>query len=107
GIGATARAKSLLRAGPLALDLAARKVTRDGAEIPLLPTECRVLEFMMRHVGQTVTRMMLFEAVWSYHCDPGTNLIEMHIMKLRKKIDVPGEESLLKTVRGAGYVLAL
>jgi two-component system OmpR family response regulator len=66
-----------------------------------------VLEFMMRRVGQTVTRMMLFEAVWSYHFDPGTNLIEVHMSKLRKKIDVAGKESILKTVRGAGYVLAV
>jgi two-component system OmpR family response regulator len=107
GTGVSARADTLLRAGPLALDLAARKVTRDGVEIALLPTECRVLEFMMRRVGQTVTRMMLFEAVWSYHFDPGTNLIEVHMSKLRKKIDIPDKESLLKTVRGAGYVLSI
>jgi two-component system, OmpR family, response regulator len=107
GTGVAARADTLLRAGPLALDLAARTVTRDGVEIALLPTECRVLEFMMRRVGQTVTRMMLFEAVWSYHFDPGTNLIEVHMSKLRKKIDIPDKESLLKTVRGAGYVLSI
>jgi two-component system OmpR family response regulator len=107
GTSVSARADTLLRAGPLALDLAARKVTRDGVEIALLPTECRVLEFMMRRVGQTVTRMMLFEAVWSYHFDPGTNLIEVHMSKLRKKIDMPDKESLLKTVRGAGYVLSI
>jgi two-component system, OmpR family, response regulator len=107
GVGAAARANSLLQAGSLTLDLAARKVIRDGAEIALLPTECRVLEYMMRHVGQTVSRMMLFKAVWSYHFDPGTNLIEVHMSKLRKKIDMSGEESVLKTVRGAGYVLAV
>jgi two-component system OmpR family response regulator len=107
GTAVSARADTLLRAGPLALDLAARRVTRDGVEIALLPTECRVLEFMMRRVGQTVTRMMLFEAVWSYHFDPGTNLIEVHMSKLRKKIDIPDKESLLKTVRGAGYVLSI
>jgi two-component system, OmpR family, response regulator len=107
GTGSTARADTLLRAGPLALDLAARRLTRDGVDIPLLPTECRVLEFMMRRVGQTVTRMMLFEAVWSYHFDPGTNLIEVHMSKLRKKIDMPDKESFLKTVRGAGYVLSV
>jgi two-component system, OmpR family, response regulator len=108
GVGVAARAaETVLRTGPLALDLAARRVTRDGVEIALLPTECRVLEFMMRRVGQTVTRMMLFEAVWSYHFDPGTNLIEVHMSKLRKKIDMPGKESLLKTVRGSGYVLSI
>jgi len=105
GTSIAARADTLLRAGPLALDLAARTVTREGVEVALLPTECRVLEFMMRRVGQTVTRMMLFEAVWSYHFDPGTNLIEVHMSKLRKKIDTTGKESLLRTVRGAGYCL--
>jgi two-component system, OmpR family, response regulator len=107
GTSIAARADTLLRAGPLALDLAARTVTREGVEVALLPTECRVLEFMMRRVGQTVTRMMLFEAVWSYHFDPGTNLIEVHMSKLRKKIDTTGKESLLRTVRGAGYVLSI
>ncbi|CAB3761413.1 Transcriptional activator protein CopR [Paraburkholderia solisilvae] len=106
-VNTVARADSVLRVGPLELDLAARRVMRDGVEVALLPTECRVLEFMMRRVGQTVTRMMLFEAVWSYHFDPGTNLIEVHMSKLRKKIDVAGKESILKTVRGAGYVLAV
>ncbi len=101
-----ARVDSQLTVGPLALDLVSRKVTRDEVAVALLPTEFRVLEFMMRHAGQTVTRSMLFEAVWRYHFDPGTNLIEVHMSKLRKKIDVPGEESILKTVRGTGYVLA-
>jgi two-component system OmpR family response regulator len=71
----------------------------------LLPTECRVLEFMMRHAGETVTRTMLFKAVWSYNFDPGTNLIEVHMSKLRRKIDTPGKEPLLRTVRGEGYLL--
>ena len=99
-------ADNLLQAGALSLDLRARKVARDGVEAALLPTECRVLEFMMRHAGETVTRMMLFEAVWSYNFDPGTNLIEVHMSKLRKKIDAPGRMPLLKTVRGEGYLLA-
>ncbi|HVE07976.1 MAG TPA: response regulator transcription factor [Paraburkholderia sp.] len=95
-----------LKAGALTLDLRARKVVRDGAEAAsLLPTEFRVLEFMMRHAGETVTRTMLFKAVWSYNFDPGTNLIEVHMSKLRRKIDAPGKEPLLKTVRGEGYRL--
>jgi len=92
--------------GPLELDLISRKVQRDGEEIELLPTEYRVLEFMMRHAGQTVTRTMLFEAVWGYHFDPGTNLIDVHMGRLRKKIDPSGAKPLIETVRGAGYILA-
>jgi two-component system OmpR family response regulator len=95
-----------LRVGPLELDLISRKVQRDGEEIALLPTEYRVLEFMMRHAGQTITRTMLFEAVWGYHFDPGTNLIDVHMGRLRKKIDPPGVEPMIQTVRGSGYILA-
>jgi two-component system OmpR family response regulator len=95
-----------LRVGPLELDLISRKVLRDGEEIVLLPTEYRVLEFMMRHAGQTITRTMLFEAVWGYHFDPGTNLIDVHMGRLRKKIDPPGVKQLIQTVRGSGYILA-
>jgi two-component system OmpR family response regulator len=95
-----------LRVGPLELDLISRKVQRDGEEIVLLPTEYRVLEFMMRHAGQTITRTMLFEAVWGYHFDPGTNLIDVHMGRLRKKIDPPGVKQMIQTVRGSGYILA-
>ena len=95
-----------LRVGPLELDLISRKVLRDGEEIVLLPTEYRVLEFMMRHAGQTITRTMLFEAVWGYHFDPGTNLIDVHMGRLRKKIDPPGVKQMIQTVRGSGYILA-
>lgn len=95
-----------LRVGPLELDLIARKAYRDGQEIQLLPTEYRVLEFMMRHPGQTITRTMLFEAVWGYHFDPGTNLIDVHMGRLRKKIDPPGVVPMIHTVRGSGYLLA-
>jgi two-component system OmpR family response regulator len=70
---APARNKTTLNAGPLLVDLISRKVTRDGVEVSLLPTEYRIPEFMMRHAGQTITRTMLFEAVWGYHFDPGTN----------------------------------
>jgi two-component system, OmpR family, response regulator len=95
-----------LRVGPLELDLVTRKAFRAGEEVQLLPTEYRVLEFMMRHAGQTITRTMLFEAVWGYHFDPGTNLIDVHMGRLRKKIDPPGVIPLIQTVRGSGYLLA-
>ncbi|MDR5755390.1 response regulator transcription factor [Caballeronia sp. LZ035] len=94
-----------LQVGPLALNLISRTVTRDGIGITLLPTEYRILEFLMRHAGQTITRTMLFEAVWGYHFDPGTNLIDVHMGRLRKKLDAPGMQQLIQTVRGSGYVL--
>jgi two-component system, OmpR family, response regulator len=97
--------ETALRVGPLELDLILRKVRRDGEEVALLPTEYRVLEFMMRHAGKTITRTMLFEAVWGYHFDPGTNLIDVHMGRLRKKIDPPGVPPLIQTVRGSGYIL--
>jgi two-component system OmpR family response regulator len=100
-----ARNETTLNAGPLLIDLISRKVTRDGIEVPLLPTEYRILEFMMRHAGQTITRTMLFEAVWGYHFDPGTNLIDVHMGRLRKKIDPPGATATIQTVRGSGYIL--
>ena len=97
--------ETALHVGPLELDLISRKVRRDGEEVALLPTEYRVLEFMMRHAGKTITRTMLFEAVWGYHFDPGTNLIDVHMGRLRKKIDPPGVPPLIQTVRGSGYIL--
>ncbi|MBC8751741.1 two-component system OmpR family response regulator [Paraburkholderia sp. WC7.3g] len=100
-----AQSEATLRVGPLELDLVARTVTRDDTEIVLLPTEYRVLQYMMRHAGQTITRTMLFEAVWGYHFDPGTNLIDVHMGRLRKKIDPPGVQPLIQTVRGSGYLL--
>jgi two-component system, OmpR family, response regulator len=100
-----AQSQTTLVVGPLELDLIARKVRRDGAEIALLPTEYRVLEYMMRQAGRTITRTMLFEAVWGYHFDPGTNLIDVHMGRLRKKIDPPGAHPLIQTVRGSGYLL--
>src|SRR6202047_3161263 len=102
---APVRNETTLNAGPLLVDLISRKVTRDGVEVPLLPTEYRILEFMMRHAGQTITRTMLFEAVWGYHFDPGTNLIDVHMGRLRQKIDPPGVKPLIQTVRGSGYIL--
>jgi two-component system OmpR family response regulator len=102
----TAQQETMLRVGPLELDLTSRKAKRDGEEIVLLPTEYRVLELMMRHAGQTITRTMLFEAVWGYHFNPGTNLVDVHMSRLRKKIDPPGVKPLIQTVRGSGYILA-
>ncbi|NIE66444.1 response regulator transcription factor [Burkholderia sp. Ax-1719] len=102
---ATVARETALHVGPLELDLISRKVRRDGEEVALLPTEYRVLEFMMRHAGKTITRTMLFEAVWGYHFDPGTNLIDVHMGRLRKKIDPPGVPPLIQTVRGSGYIL--
>jgi two-component system OmpR family response regulator len=99
------QAPTTLCVGPLELDLISRRLRRDGEDIELLPTEYRVLEIMMRHAGQTVTRTMLFESVWGYHFDPGTNLIDVHMGRLRKKIDSSGAKPLIKTVRGAGYIL--
>ena len=100
------QAQTTLCVGPLELDLISRRLRRDGEDIELLPTEYRVLEIMMRHAGRTVTRTMLFEAVWGYHFDPGTNLIDVHMGRLRKKIDPSGAKPLIETVRGAGYILA-
>jgi two-component system, OmpR family, response regulator len=101
----TTQFETTLRVGPLELDLITRKARRHDEDIALLPTEYRVLEFMMRHAGQTITRTMLFEAVWGYHFDPGTNLIDVHMGRLRKKIDPPGATPLIQTVRGSGYIL--
>jgi len=101
-----AQEKTMLCVGPLELDLISRKVKRDGEEIVLLPTEYRVLELLIRHVGQIITRTMLFEAVWGYHFNPGSNLVDVHMSRLRKKIDTPGVKPLIRTVRGSGYILA-
>ncbi len=100
-----AKAETLLRAGALELDLVRRKVTHRQRELDLQPTEFRVLEFMMRHAGQVLTRTMIFEAVWGCRFDPGTNLIDVHIGRLRKKVERPGERPLIRTIRGSGYLL--
>jgi two-component system, OmpR family, response regulator len=103
--GSAATATTRLRVGDLDLDLLARSVTRGGKEIELLPREFRLLEFLMRHAGQVVTRTMLLENVWDYHFDPQTNVIDVHISRLRQKIDKSFAKPLLHTVRGAGYCL--
>jgi DNA-binding response OmpR family regulator len=97
--------ETVLRVGPLELDLVKRKVTYREQELDLQPTEFRVLEFMMRHAGQVLTRTMIFEAVWGCRFNPGTNLIDVHVGRLRKKVDVSGQPPMIRTVRGSGYLL--
>jgi two-component system, OmpR family, response regulator len=92
-----------LTVGDLEMDLLARSVRRGGTPIELQPREFRLLEYLMRHAGQVVTRTMLLENVWDYHFDPQTNVIDVHISRLRQKIDKGFEAPLLHTVRGAGY----
>jgi two-component system OmpR family response regulator len=99
-----AKPETVLRTGVLELDLVRRRVTHGERELELQPTEFRVLEFMMRHAGQVLTRTMIFEAVWGCRFDPGTNLIDVHVGRLRKKVDVPGERPLIRTIRGSGYL---
>ena len=94
-----------LRVGDLEMDLIGRKVQRAGREIDLQPREFQLLEFLMRHAGQAVTRTMLLEKVWEYHFDPQTNVIDVHISRLRSKIDKGFEHPMLETIRGAGYRL--
>ncbi len=89
--------------GELELDLLARRVTWDGRRIELQPREFRLLEYLVRHRGQVVTRSMLLEGVWDYHFDPGTNVIDVHVSRLRKKLDEGGAGPIVETVRGAGY----
>jgi len=91
--------------GDLEVDLLSRRVTRAGRKIDLQPREFRLLEFLLRHRDQVVTRTMLLEDVWDYHFDPGTNVIDVHVSRLRKKLDEGGAKPLLHTVRGAGYRL--
>ena len=91
------------RVGGLELDRLAHKLTRNGKEIVLQPREFRLLEYLMKHHGQVVTRTMLLENVWDYHFDPQTNVIDVHISRLRAKIDKGFDPPLLQTVRGAGY----
>ena len=98
-------AQTTLAVDDLSMDLLAHKVTRGGKPIQLQPREFKLLEFLMRHAGQAVTRTMLIENVWDYHFDPQTNVIDVHISKLRQKIDAGSDRPLLRTVRGVGYML--
>ncbi len=97
----------VLRAGPLVMELAARRVTRSGQEIDLTPTEFSLLEFLLRHSGQTVTRKMLCEHLWESDWEGVTNVIEVHINRLRSKIDRGFDQPMIQTVRGSGYALRL
>ena len=103
---AGAAPETVLRVADLELDLLARSVRRAGHAIELQPREFRLLEYLMRHAGQVVTRTMLLEAVWDYHFDPQTNVIDVHVSRLRAKLDKGHPRPLIHTVRGAGYRLA-
>jgi len=98
--------ETMLRVGDLEVNLLSRTVRRAGQPIELQPREFRLLEYLMRHADQVVTRTMLLENVWDYHFDPQTNVIDVHISRLRTKIDKGFEQPLLHTVRGAGYRLS-
>ena len=97
--------ETVYRAGDLELDRLSHSVKRAGKDITLQPREFRLLEYLMRHAGQVVTRTMLLENVWDYHFDPQTNVIDVHVSRLRSKIEKGFEKPLLHTVRGAGYML--
>jgi two-component system OmpR family response regulator len=103
--GATKRADTILRVDDLELDRLSRQVTRAGQRIALKPREFLLLDYMMRHAGQVVTRTMLLESVWEFHFDPQTSVVESHISRLRSKIDRGFAHELVQTVRGAGYRL--
>jgi two-component system, OmpR family, response regulator len=96
---------TVYRVGDLELDRLSHRVTRGDKEIPLQPREFRLLEYLMRHAGQVVTRTMLLENVWDYHFDPQTNVIDVHVSRLRAKVDKGFDSALLHTVRGAGYMI--
>jgi two-component system OmpR family response regulator len=94
-----------LQAADIEVDLLRRRVTRGGGPVELKPTEFRLLEFLLQHKGQVVTRTMILEHVWSYHFDPQTNIVDVHISRLRGKIDTCRATPLIATVRGAGYTI--
>lgn len=97
--------QTLLKVRDLEMDLLKRRVTRAGMVISLQPREFNLLEYFMRHAGQVVTRTMLLEKVWDYHFDPQTNVIDVHVSRLRSKVDKDFDVPLLHTIRGAGYLL--
>jgi two-component system OmpR family response regulator len=103
--GTTALTPLVLRVGDLSLDLASRRVSRAGRPIELKPKEFSLLEYFMRHAGRVLTRTMLLEHVWDYAFDPQTNVIDVHVSRLRGKLDKGFDKPLLHTVRGAGYML--
>jgi two-component system, OmpR family, response regulator len=97
--------ETVLRTGKLEMDLLTHGVRYAGRLIELLPREYRLLEFLMRHAGQVVTRTMLFEEVWNYRSVQPTNVLDMHISNIRRKLDPDGADPIIRTVRGAGYML--
>jgi len=103
--GAPEDVQTKLKVADLEIDMLARRCTRGEQRIDLQPREFKLLEYLMRNAGQVVTRTMLLENVWEYHFDPQTNVIDVHISRLRSKIDKEFEEPLLHTIRGAGYSL--
>jgi two-component system OmpR family response regulator len=105
--GKTEGPQTKLSVADLEMDLLSRSVRRAGQKIDLQPREFRLLEFLMRHAGQVVTRTMLLEGVWDYHFDPQTNVIDVHVSRLRQKVDKPFPTPLIHTVRNAGYMLRL
>ncbi len=104
--GKTEGPTTKLAVGDLELDLLSRQVRRAGQKVDLQPREFRLLEYLMRHAGQVVTRTMLLEGVWDYHFDPQTNVIDVHVSRLRQKVDKPFPTPLIHTVRNAGYMLS-
>jgi two-component system OmpR family response regulator len=95
----------MLRAGDIEMDLLRRAVRRAGQPVELLPTEMRLLEYMLRRPGQVLTKTMLLEGVWDLNFDPSTNLVEVHVSRLRRKLAQEGQPAPIQTVRGAGYIL--
>jgi two-component system, OmpR family, response regulator len=102
---AVAPPETALHVGDLRIDLLTREVHRAGQPVELLPREYRLLEYLMRHPGRLVTRTMLFEEVWGYHYDPQTNVIDVHIGRLRRKLEEGGLPPMIQTIRGSGYIL--
>ncbi|MES2983935.1 MAG: response regulator transcription factor [Pseudomonadota bacterium] len=102
----TNHSEIVLQSNGITVDLLSRKVTRDGETILLQAREFRLLEFLLRHKNKVVTRAMLLEHVWEYHFDPQTNVIDVHISRLRQKIDRDPAHSLITTIRGEGYTIA-
>nr|WP_152784057.1 response regulator transcription factor [Agarivorans sp. B2Z047] len=101
--GQTEPSLNKLQVADLSMDLLARRVWRGQQEIQLQPKEFKLLRYLMEHAGQVVTRTLLFEAVWNYDFDPQTNVIDVHVARLRKKVELDGHSPLLETVRGVGY----
>jgi two-component system OmpR family response regulator len=97
--------ETVLRVADLEMDLISRRVKREGSDIDLQPREFKLLEYLMRNAGRVVTRTMLLERVWEFHFDPKTKIVETHISRLRAKVSSGGQQQLIHTIRGVGYVL--